>query len=168
MIETNRFYLRKLSIDDATDNYLSWFDTDNSQLYITYSKNLNSLNSLKKYITEKNDDKFTLFLGIFDKITNDHVGNIKFEPIDVKNNYTILGVLIGNPKYRGIGVFPEVIDAITPLLKNKFSIKKILLGVSKLNIAAMKAYIKAGFVEVNQSQFIEKKSIDSVIMEKIL
>ena len=54
---------------------------------------------MKQYIKEKRNKFDCLFLGIFLKDANKHIGNIKLEPIDFENKKATLGILIGDKNY---------------------------------------------------------------------
>jgi RimJ/RimL family protein N-acetyltransferase len=58
-----------------------------------------------------------------------------------------MGMLIGEPDYRGKGVAAEVLLASARWLTSHRKIKQIVLGVSKDNAAAIRAYEKVGFVQ---------------------
>ena len=92
-----------------------------------------------------------LLLGIFDIANNVHIGNVKYEPIDFENRTAVMGILIGDKNYRGIGVAPEVIKASSIWLKNTHNITSIILGVSIENDKAINAYKKIGFITCKES-----------------
>jgi len=97
------------------------------------------------------------FLGIFDKTTSRHIGNIKYEPIQVEKKYAVMGVLIGDARWRGQGVFSEVFEASALWLYENKNITKFELGVDKTNISAIRSYEKAGFKPID-SQYINKSA----------
>lgn len=140
-ISTNRFTLRLLNDLDASERYLSWFEDKMSKQYIAYSSS--SIRSLKDYINSKNTATDCILWGIFFK--GEHIGNIKYEPIDLQSGQATMGILIGEPTWRGKGVAAEVIAATANCLKKQFSIGEIILGVDANNIPAIKSYEKLGF-----------------------
>jgi [ribosomal protein S5]-alanine N-acetyltransferase len=146
LISTNRFILRPLSVNDVSTKYLSWLTLEKSGGYILYAKQKHSLNVLKEYVSKKEKDGNVLFLGVFEKVTNKHIGNIKYDPIDLESKVAVMGILIGDPEWRGRGVAEEVLLASGEWLKANFFINKIVLGVYKSNIAAIRAYEKTGFI----------------------
>ena len=87
-----------------------------------------------------------LFLGIFDKTNGLHIGNIKYEPVNSVLGYAVMGVLIGDPAYRGKGAAKEALNASARWLKENRNTRRILLGVSKENHVAIRAYQQVGFV----------------------
>ena len=76
-----------------------------------------------------------------------HIGNIKFEPVDPIQGYAIMGIFIGEDDSRGKGVAPEVLSSCAQWLAQNQGISQIILGVERDNLAAIKAYQKAGFID---------------------
>ena len=132
-ISTNRFNLRLLNESDASERYLSWFEDKMSKQYIAYSSS--SISSLREYINSKNTASDCILWGIF----------FKYEPIDQKSGQATMGILIGEPAWRGKGVAAEVITATARCLMEQLSISEIILGVDANNIPAIKSYEKLGF-----------------------
>jgi len=95
------------------------------------------------------------FLGIFDKTTSRHIGNIKYEPIQVEKKYAVMGVLIGDAQWRGRGVFSEVFEASAHWLCENKGITRFELGVEKVNISAIRSYEKTGFKPID-SEYINR------------
>ena len=56
-----------------------------------------------------------------------------------------MGILKGDPAYRGVGVASEVIRESALWFKRQRDINQIVLGVHKNNEAAIRAYKKVGF-----------------------
>ena len=146
-IETRRFILRKLSVDDVTDRYLSWLRGASIQPWIVTALDIHNLEDLRIYVRDRCNKENIIFLGIFLKKDNLHIGNLKFEPIIVGEGRAELGILIGDPNFRGKGVFPEVLEASVNWLRLNLKIRQISLGVACENLMAVKAYKNAGFIE---------------------
>ena len=143
-METERFLIKKLTSKHANKNYLNWFKDSSVKKYILGAKQKINLNYLNKYIRHQNNKRGTLFFGIFNK-QDKHLGNIKFDNISKKKNFVTVGILIGNKKYRGIGLTKEVINFFSEFFYKQYKIKNIFLGVNINNKNAIKAYIKTGF-----------------------
>ena len=143
MITTQRFLLKPLTINDVSHKYLSWLRLEVSP-YIEYAKNSPSIEELKSYVSERENRQDVLFLGVFTKEAQ-HIGNIKYEPINNKRKNATMGILIGDDDWRGRGVAIEVIKASGNYLANQHGIKTILLGVDGSNKAAVSVYQKVGF-----------------------
>ncbi len=145
-IEAGRFVLRSLTARDVTERYLGWLRESDAKRYISAARDTKDLADLKRYVSERADREDVLFLGIFEKTTGVHVGNIKYEPVDSRLRYAIMGILIGDSAFRGKGVTAEVIRASGEWLRDHRNIEQIVLGVEDGNRAAVRAYEKAGFV----------------------
>ena len=93
-IESNKIYLRTLDEKDATERYCDWLNDSSVNKYLETRKA--NINEIKNYILEKNNSCNCLFLGIFDKSNDVHVGNLKLEPIDFENNKATFSIMIGD------------------------------------------------------------------------
>ena len=160
LISTTRFTLKPLTLNDVTDRYASWLSDATSGKFIS-ARFYGS--ELKKYVSERSNRKDVLFLGIFNKIDGLHIGNIKYEPIDSYQGYAVMGILIGEAAWRGKGVATEVISASALWLNEYKKINQIVLGVSKLNIAAIRAYQKIGFIE-KSSKYLPDVANENITM----
>ena len=146
-MESKRFFLRTLIEDDVNARYLEWINGSDKSQYINYTNQNRTVDEVSTFVTERVNSDTVLFLGIFVRESGEHIGNIKYEPIDFKKSYAIMGILIGKKNWRGRGVAAEVIKASSMWLHNKYGIKQIILGVNTGNIWAIKAYEKVGFSE---------------------
>lgn len=144
-IQTSRFFLRPLKVSDATEKYLGWMKEDSIAKYITAATDTQSLATLEAYILDKSTKDDCLFLGVFDKKSGEHIGNIKYEPICFTRKEAVMGVLLGDSNWRGKNVFNEIFLASQQWLLDRYSIQSIMLGVDRSNVAAIRAYEKAGF-----------------------
>lgn len=164
-IQTERFFLRSLREADVTETYLRWFNDQVIKKYIVWSKNEATRLSLKRYVREKFENGNVLFLGIFTKEENLHIGNIKYEPIHFEDRCAIMGILVGNEKWRSRGVAREAILASAKWLNEKYDIKQIVLGVEKDNVPAVRAYEKIGFKKVSSHRVIPRISGEIMVFD---
>ena len=162
-IKTVRFRLRELTEADATLRYLSWLANPEARRFIVAAKETQELSELAEYVRQRTNRPEVMFLGIFDKSSGLHIGNIKYEPINLELGYAVMGILIGDPDYRGKGVAAEVIKSSGIWLSDKFAINKIILGVDSDNANAICAYKKIGFAEC-ETLYISKNT-NGITME---
>jgi RimJ/RimL family protein N-acetyltransferase len=161
-IPTGRFDLRPLRVPDATERYLGWLrDAD----FVAVSRKDQNIEDLQEFIRARENREDVLFLAIIDRRTKRHIGNIKYEPIDIAAGFAVMGILIGEPEFRGTGVAGEVLEATTAWLKAHLGIHTVVLGVSKNHSAAIRAYEKAGFV-LKDTPLLVKSHPDQVLMVK--
>ena len=146
-IETNRFLVRTLQPEDATERYLAWFSDPEAVRFIAAAKQRQTLETLRSFIVGQLANPASVLLGIF--VRSDpraHIGNIKFEPIVEVTASATVGVLIGEKAWRGKGAFAEVFAATAGLLRRERGVRHFWLGVDNANQTALASYRKAGFV----------------------
>lgn len=152
-IETPRFILRSLTVDDATEKYLSWMVDTEANPYIVSARRSLTVGDLRTFIAERERRDDVAFLGIFLRANGSHIGNIKYEPICPVEGYAIMGLLVGDQDWRGKGVAGEVLDATVLWLGKAFGLQKIVLGVDRDNTAAIRAYEGFGFRATQEDDF---------------
>ena len=164
-MESARFVLRSLSEQDASERYLGWLSDASISRFINSAAETKALSELKKYVSERCARPDVLFLGIFERASGLHIGNIKYEPIDFYNRYAVMGILIGEVAWWGKGVAAEVITKSAAWLHDRNGICEIVLGVWLDNSAAIAAYENCGFkIEPTDRVFIEPgKSVSMVL-----
>ena len=146
MILTERYLLKPLTVDDVTERYLGWFAAPGSE-HIASARSIVSMSDLRAYVAERESRDDVLFLGIFDRASGVHLGNVKFEPVNEEESYATCGIFIGEVEARGNGTAGEAITAAAQWLNANRGIKQILLGVHVDNYPAVRAYRKIGFRE---------------------
>ena len=147
-IKGDRIYLRTLDEKNATQEYCGWLNNPEVNKYLETREA--SIANLKQYIKGKNEVPNCLFLGIFLKGNNKHIGNVKLEPIDLKAKKATFGILIGDKNCWGKGIGTEVTKIVMNYAFNDLGLEEVNLGVLSENKAAIKIYEKVGF-------YIEKK-----------
>ena len=151
IINTERFQLKSLTTKDVTEKYLSWFSESQEVIqYISFAQKKVNINDLIQYVKDRESREDILFLAIFTD-SGQHIGNIKYEPINLKDKSATMGILIGDKEWRGKGVATEVIKDSSKYLKENYEITFIDLGVNKDNIAAVSAYKKMKFKVIKKT-----------------
>ncbi len=146
MINTPRFTLRALTCADVSPLYLSWLSEERALRFINGATGDNHFDELKTYVALRENRGDVLFLGIFTH-AGEHIGNIKYEPIDEERQVAVMGILVGDVAWRGKGVAGEVIHASAMWLRDNRNVNTLALGVDYANIAAIRAYKKLGFIK---------------------
>jgi ribosomal-protein-alanine N-acetyltransferase len=145
--------LRTLDSSDNLNNYLYWMSHPENNEYILSAKKSYSLTDLQDFIESCNLSPNIILLGIFDKENHAHIGNIKYENIDLAKKCAEMGILIGEKNYRGRGIAGNVIQESAKWLNVNLGLQKIFLGVDQNHLAAVRMYSKIGFIpENNQLQ----------------
>jgi RimJ/RimL family protein N-acetyltransferase len=119
-----------------------------SNQYILSARLDYSMQELTDYINNVNSLSSAVLLGIFEKKSNRHIGNIKYSNINSLAGSAEMGIMIGQREFRGRGVGAEVIRACNLWLKTEHFIEKIVLGVNTENKTALSLYQKLGFKQI--------------------
>src|SRR3989338_402702 len=100
-----RIYLRIMEESDATEAYCSWLnDPKVNRFLVTKSS---TINELRDYIAKKIGRSDILFLGIFLKDDDKHIGTITLRGIDLASGKATIAMMIGNKNYWGKGLIGE-------------------------------------------------------------
>ena len=129
--------LRPLIEADITDEYVKWWKKRKFTKYLE-TKSMTKDKAIK-HLRETQISGGFLCAIVVDEV---HVGNIKL------NNERILSIIIF-PPYQGKGYATEAIQKMVAFVG-----KPVTAGVRGGNIESLRAFKKAGFVEVGRSQDI--------------
>ena len=143
VIKSSRFELRPITEADVTERYLGWFSGRGAGHITQHPK---SVEDLRAYVREKSNRPDILFLAIRLAEDGRHIGNLKFEPIDLARQGAILGIFVGEQEWQGKGVATEAIRAAGQWLHDRLGIRHLWLGVADDNAIARQAYEKLGFI----------------------
>ncbi len=143
-IETDRFYLEKLSINHLSEDYVQWMNDETVVQYLESGGNYN-LDLLREFLSEVEMSDI-YFWAIKEKTSHKHIGNIKIDPINYKHGWGEYGILLGDKSFWGKGVGFEISQAVIHFCFNGIlKLRKINLGVRAENKPAIKLYSKLGF-----------------------
>lgn len=142
-IQGERIYLRELEVEDVSKEYCNWLNDPETNKYLETKRA--TIRGLKEYVRQKKENKNCLFLGIFLKGSNKHIGNIKFETIDWSKKTTGVGIMIGDKGYINKGIGTETMKIVTEYVFRELGLEKINLGVVSNNKGAIRCYKKIGF-----------------------
>ena len=142
-LETERLILEPISIKFCTTEYVNWLNDKEVYQYLDTGGNY-TLEGLYDYLIKYSENP-VLFWTIIVKETNSHIGNIKIDPINQRNQIGEYGILMGDKNNWGKGYAKEASKAVINYCFKRVGLRKITLGVIKDNIAAVKLYELLGF-----------------------
>jgi ribosomal-protein-alanine N-acetyltransferase len=145
-IDIGPFTLRNIDpIHDNLSPYLSWMKNVVDNPFIQSVRVDYTLENLVDFINQMNESRNGLLLGIFCREEEKHIGNIKFEWDSFASNKAVMGLFLGDLKFRGAGVGSEILPVVLTELHERFGVKQIDLGVDAKNLPAIALYKKVGF-----------------------
>ena len=143
MLESERLFFEPLSLKHLSKEYVNWLNNEKVNKYLESGGDY-TLEKLELYLKEQKK-KNILFWAIYTKDSNKHIGNIKIDPIDSKNNSGEYGIMMGDVDEWGKGYAKEASLRIIDHCFNELHLSEITLGVVDQNTAAIKLYEKIGF-----------------------
>lgn len=135
-----RVRLRRLAVEDATPAYARWFRDGEVRRWITHATP--TVRKCRGYILKALADPNVMLWGIF--MGEQHVGNIK-ATLQVHGTRAILGLLIGFPSWRGIGIGPRAIRQAARWCFKHWNVAVVAAGVHPFNTRSMRVFEKSGF-----------------------
>ena len=163
-----KIYLRKLTIEDATEKYLSWLNDYEVVKYTESRFSPYTLKEIERYIDGCSNNNNATF-AIVDCENKVHIGNIKLGNINWIHRYADIGLIIGESAYWGQGIATEAIGLIASYGFKQLNLRRILAGVYSTNIASKKAFEKNGFSVSHiekKKYFFEGEYIDGIVLER--
>ncbi len=140
---SDRLVFRPLSLVYLTERYVSWLNNPEVYKYLETGGNY-TLEMLKDYLIEVENKKM-LFWGIHIKNTDEHIGNIKIDPVNRRHGLGEYGILMGEPSQWGKGYAKEASQRILDYCFTNQNLRKITLGVVSNNAAAVHLYKSLNF-----------------------
>lgn len=169
VIYGERIYLRRLTEDDASDEYVHWMNDPDINQYLESRFYVQTIESTKSFIRSVTNDNNYQF-GIFFKETGTHIGNIKIGGINNYHRFADIGFLIGEKDYWGKGIASEAIKIATDFSFNSLKIHKLYGGAYASNIGSIKAFLKNGYLEEGRQKsqcLCKDKYVDVVLLGKV-
>ena len=142
-IESERLVFKRLSVDHISAEYLSWLNDPKVNMFLE-TKGEYTMGMLKTYIKEQYKNEI-YFWAIHLKGSEQHIGNIKIDPINDKLNTGEYGILMGDRLNWGKGYAKEASIRILKYCFEELKLSKITLGVIQDNVNAVGLYEKIGF-----------------------
>ncbi len=79
------------------------------------------------------------------------IGHINYDGLDLGRRRTELDIWMRSSRYCGKGYGSDAIEALVRFLMARYSVQEFILRPSRRNPRAIRAYERAGFVQVNVS-----------------
>ncbi len=165
-----RIFLRPLSFDDVSDEYLHWMSDKEVTRFLESKRIKYSKKKLKEYVTMFVGSKTDILLGIFINENRKHIGNIKIGGIHSYHRYGDIGLMIGDKNMWGKGYGTDSIALAWRYATEKLNVHKLTAGINEDNCPSFHAFLRAGFYEVGRLKkhaFFEGKYVDTILVEKI-
>lgn len=165
----DRIYLKILSVEDVSNNYVDWMKDEEIIQFLESRWKVYTFEDLRAYVKEMNDSSKDFLFGIYLKEGDEHIGNIKIGAINQMHRFGDVGLLIGNKKIWGKGYGAAAIKLATEFAFKELNLNKLKAGIYANNMGSYKAFIKAGYREVGRyrkHRFFKGEFVDEIIVER--
>lgn len=143
ILETERLIIKPLTLEHLTQDYVDWLNDEEVYRYLETGGNY-TLQMLEAYLNEV-EKKDIYFWAIHLKHNNQHIGNIKIDPINTKHGLAEYGIMMGSKSEWGKGYAKEATLKIINFCFTELNVRKLNLGVIENNDNAVFLYKKLGF-----------------------
>ncbi len=147
-IETERFNLRAVTVEDAKDMFVYASDAETVQ-YTTFlpHKDLDeTIDTIKRFFINKPQEGKPESFAIVDKKTDRMIGTCDFWPLEGEGVWEF-GYII-NKEYWGQGVMTEVAKAVLDYAFENFDVEIMKLKHVVDNVGSGKVALKLGFKQL--------------------
>mgnify|MGYP000701737919 CR=1 FL=1 len=167
MINTNRLFLRPISIEDNTDVFTYRSDAETNKYQGWIAESLEQIDSfiLKNPKTINIPDTW-FQLAILKKETNTIIGDIGIHFIGNDNNSQVeLGCTL-NKEYHGNGYAQEALQAIITYAFTDLKKHRITASIDPRNIPSLSLFNRLGFrkeAHFKKSMFFKGEWVDDIV-----
>ena len=147
-------------------HYMRWINDNNITKYLETGFFPSDSVGLIDYIESCNESQ-SLFLGIFVKENQGHIGNIRLHNINNWSRRSDIGIMIGESSAFGKGYGLEAIQLTVDFAFQSLNLNKVCAGANVENAASIRVFEKAGFVmegTLRQQFFVDGHYTDCVQM----
>lgn len=145
-IVTNRLFIREIVEADVSLSYLAWLEDPEVNRFTEVRLQAITADYLSASIRKAREAQDEVFLGIFVREAQQHIGTIHITKISRHHQTGVIGFLIGEKRLWGKGLATEAITGVAEFLLNDFGLRKITAGCYEGNHGSVRALLKSGFV----------------------
>ncbi|MCA9802629.1 MAG: GNAT family N-acetyltransferase [Cyanobacteria bacterium HKST-UBA02] len=146
VLDSERLYLRPVSIADVSDRYCAWLNDREVNQFLETRFSEQTLESIREFVASKVNLDEEPFFAICLKDGDRHIGNIKLGPISRYHNHADISLFIGERDQWGKGFASEAIAAITKYAFDERGLNKLRAGCYARNHGSARAFEKCGYV----------------------
>ena len=156
--DKSSLYLRTLSTQDATDAYLAWLHDSTVNRFLHLDELPSTTLDLAFYIEKMNTSPVDILFGLFDTLTDLHIGNIKIGEINWKHSFAEIGILIGERSFQQRGYATDALQQIIGLAFGELKLYKLIAGINEQNDRSIRLFEKQGFCleGTRRRQFVDR------------
>jgi RimJ/RimL family protein N-acetyltransferase len=145
-LEGARVVLRPVTVADVTERYCAWMN-DPEVTRFTEVRGPQSRERITAYVETMARDDRSVFVAIVSRVDGVHIGNARLGAIDAYHRSAEIALVIGEKSAWGRGYATETIGLLVAHAFDGLGLHKVSAGCYASNVASIRAFLKAGFVE---------------------
>jgi len=145
IINSEKIFLKTLNPKNVTSKYIEWLNDFEVNKFLETRHSHQDINTVKEFVAKKNYSKDELLLGIFTRLGNNHIGNIKLGPIKTEHLLAEISIFIGDKNSWGKGYASESINSLKEFAFNALGLRKLTASMYETNKGSIAAFKKADF-----------------------
>lgn len=136
---------RPLNDADISEAYVAWLNDPNVNRYLEVRHQKHTKASVRLFVERMNASNVECLFGIFEKIDNGHIGNVKIGAINRLYQTGEISLFIGDRDCWGKRLGREIIDRITEYGFDTLGLHKIEAGCYESNYGSLAAFKACGY-----------------------
>jgi len=167
LIEGKKIFLRKITIDDVTDEYLAWLNDDEVTKGLETVAKPYTMEMLRQYLHNVIATESTYMFMVIDKETGNKIGTAKCHSISKKNGTCNLGLMIGDKRFWGRGYGQDAYNTAIEYAFTHLKIRKIWEAANASNIGSLAMCKKSGFQiegQLKEQVFSDGQYVDKILL----
>jgi len=145
IISGNKVSLRLVTLEDCTQEYVSWLEDPEVNKYLETRWSKQTLETIKDFVSGIRNSSDSYLFAIIENQSRKHIGNIKIGPVNKNHSYADTSYFIGDKSSWGKGYATEAIRLVTGFGFEKLGLHRLQAGLYESNIGSERCLIKAGY-----------------------
>lgn len=148
---SENIHLRSLTAQDVNDVYVKALNNPERVKYMISVAEGISVSEIVRYVNDNDLDQRSILFGIFDE--DKLLGTCRLHDIDQEQKSAHMGIFLFQAleQYKGLGT--AVIASVCGFAFSSLGLEKVYAGIFIENIPSQKAFTKAGFSILEQSDY---------------
>lgn len=137
--------LRLVTLDDASDRYVSWLRDPEVNRYLETRFSEQSLESVRSFVASMSESPSSYLFAILDSTTSRHIGNVKLGPINAQHSFADVSYFVGDRSAWGKGHGTAAVRLVTRFGFERVGLHRCQAGFYESHVATRRVLEKAGY-----------------------
>lgn len=143
---SDRVFLRPMTDDDVTENYLEWFRNDDVTRFLSVDGKTLNRQAVIEYASEGARSGSFFMQAVCLVEDGRQIGNLKVGPISLQHKTSDLVCVIWDRSQWAKGLATDAIRLGNRLAYDKYSVRKLTGSIMSDNVGSIKCYTRAGWI----------------------